>query len=137
MKFITQYFDWLQYKVPVGDVEKYPEIDSNNETSVKGIYIVGDLTGIPLLKFAAESGRRTVLNIINDQKFLDLKSQINRDDVYDLVIIGAGPGGIAAGLEAKKAGLNFKILESAKRFNTIINFLNFLLKRGSWEVRRC
>ena len=26
-------------------MEKYPEIDSNGETSVKGIYIIGDLTG--------------------------------------------------------------------------------------------
>jgi len=60
MNIITKYFNWLQYKVPVGEVEKYPEIDANGETSVKGIYIVGDLTGIPLLKLAAESGKQTV-----------------------------------------------------------------------------
>ncbi len=38
------------------------------------------------------------------------------------MIIGAGPAGIAAGLEAQKSKLNFTILESAKKFNTIVNF---------------
>ncbi|MDX1699027.1 MAG: NAD(P)-binding domain-containing protein, partial [Melioribacteraceae bacterium] len=122
MGFITKYFDWLQYKVPVGDVEKYPEIDSNGETSVKGIYIVGDLTGIPLLKLAAESGKDTVNKILDDPKFLNLKKRMSDDEIYDLIIVGAGPGGIAAGLEAKKTDLRFTILESSKRFNTIINF---------------
>jgi len=122
MNIIKKYFDWLQYKAPVGEVEKYPEIDSNGETSVKGIYIVGDLTGIPLLKLAAESGKKVINTITGDQKFADEKSKLNNSEIFDLIIIGAGPGGIAAGLEAQKSGLNFTILESSKRFNTIVNF---------------
>ncbi|NNG27738.1 MAG: hypothetical protein HKM87_09445, partial [Ignavibacteriaceae bacterium] len=47
---ISKYINWLQKDAPVGEVERYPEINENGETSVKGIYIVGDLTGIPLLK---------------------------------------------------------------------------------------
>ena len=38
------------------------------------------------------------------------------------MIIGAGPGGIAAGIEASKHGWQFKILESSQKFNTITNF---------------
>ncbi len=74
MNIISKYFNWLQYKNPVGEVEKYPEIDNNGESSVKGIYIAGDLTGIPLLKLAAESGKQVVNNIISDQKFADQKA---------------------------------------------------------------
>ena len=122
MNVITKYFNWLQYKTPVGEVEKYPEIDSNGETSVKGIYIVGDLTGIPLLKLAAESGKQTIDNIIGDQKFAEQKASNSDSQIYDIIIIGAGPAGIAAGLEAQKSNLNFVILESAKKFNTIVNF---------------
>ncbi len=122
MNIITKSFNWLQYKAPVGEVEKYPEIDANGETSVKGIYIVGDLTGIPLLKLAAESGKQTVNTIVGDQKFTDQKKSNSESDIHDIIIIGAGPGGIAAGLEAQKSNLNFVILESAKKFNTIVNF---------------
>ena len=60
MNIISKYFSWLQKDNPTGEVERYPEIDEFGQTSVKGIYIAGDLTGIPLLKLAAESGKVTI-----------------------------------------------------------------------------
>ena len=60
MSFVKKYFNWLQKGNPTGQVERYPEIDSNGETSVKGIFVIGDLTGIPLLKFAAENGKKII-----------------------------------------------------------------------------
>ena len=42
--------------------------------------------------------------------------------MYDLIIIGAGPSGIACGIEAKKAGLNYCILEKGNLVNSIYNF---------------
>lgn len=41
---------------------------------------------------------------------------------YDLVIIGGGPIGLACGLEAKKAGLNYIILEKGPLVNSIYNY---------------
>ena len=122
MSILKNYFSWLQKDVPTGEVERYPEIDENGETSVKGIYIVGDLTGIPLLKLAAESGKKIINKIISNPDFKKQKEKIKENDVFDVIIIGAGPGGISAGLEAKKQNLKFTILESAQKFNTIINF---------------
>ena len=69
MGFVKKYFDWLQKGNPTGKVEKYPEIDSNGETSVKGIFVIGDLTGIPLLKFAAESGKKIIDQFSADDEF--------------------------------------------------------------------
>ena len=43
-------------------------------------------------------------------------------DVQDFIIIGAGPAGIAAGLEALKHNFSFTILESSTKFSTIVNF---------------
>ena len=40
----------------------------------------------------------------------------------DLIIVGAGLGGLSAALEARKAGLSFKILEASEPFSTIVNF---------------
>jgi hypothetical protein len=56
LSVIKRYFVWIQKDVPRGDVEKYPELDKNGETSVKGIFVIGDLTGVPLLKLSSEGG---------------------------------------------------------------------------------
>lgn len=121
MNFISKYFDWLQKGNPTGEVERYPEIDQNSETSVKGIFIIGDLTGIPLLKLAAENGKKIIDQFIADKS---LKSNLTKkdSDVKDFIIIGAGPAGVAAGIEALRYNYDFTILEASKKFNTIINF---------------
>ena len=40
----------------------------------------------------------------------------------DIIIIGAGPSGIACAIEAKKKGLSFLILEKGYLVNSIYNF---------------
>ena len=120
--FISKYFNWLQKDTPAGEVERYPEINDKGETSVKGIYVAGDLTGIPLLKLAAENGKKVIDTIIKDEFFKAHRTKKIDSEIYDLIIVGAGPAGISAGLEAAKQNLRFKILESAQRFSTIINF---------------
>jgi thioredoxin reductase/ferredoxin len=122
MGILKSYFNWLQKDVPTGEVEKYPKIDENGETSVEGIFITGDLTGIPLLKLAAENGKKVIQHIVNTYDLLKGKSEQNNNEVLDLIIVGAGPAGISAGLEAKKNNLNFKILEASHIYNTIVNF---------------
>jgi NosR/NirI family nitrous oxide reductase transcriptional regulator len=122
MGLLSKYFNWLQKDTPTGEVEKYPEINEHGETSVKGIYIVGDLTGIPLLKLAAESGKKVIDHFMIDKDFKSLRDKNTDDNIYDVVIVGAGPAGIAAGIEAHKNKLNFIILESSQKWNTIVNF---------------
>ena len=42
--------------------------------------------------------------------------------MYDLIIIGAGPAGIMAAYEAKKAGLDYLVIEKGLIGNTIYNY---------------
>lgn len=42
--------------------------------------------------------------------------------MYDLVIIGAGPAGISAAYEAKKAGLDYVVIEKGLIANTVYNY---------------
>lgn len=43
-------------------------------------------------------------------------------ELYDLVIIGAGPIGLACGIDAKKAGLKYIILEKGTLVNSVFNY---------------
>ncbi len=44
------------------------------------------------------------------------------EQVYDLIIVGAGPIGLACGLEAKNAGLNYLIIEKGTLVNSLYNY---------------
>jgi len=120
MNFVSKYFNWLQKNNPRNIVESYPEIDEHKETSVPGVYIVGDLTGIPLLKLAADGGAKIVKQLFSDQNTALEKDK--NSAVYDLVIVGAGPAGISAAIECKKRNISYIILESNRILNTIENF---------------
>jgi NosR/NirI family transcriptional regulator, nitrous oxide reductase regulator len=122
MKIPFLYFDWLQKDNPAGDVERLPELTDRFETSVPGLSCIGDLTGIPLIKLAAESGRRFVERLSLDQRFQQERGLNIDRDCLDLIIVGAGPSGVAASLSAMEQGLNHLLFESSRPFNTIANF---------------
>ena len=42
--------------------------------------------------------------------------------IYDLIIIGAGPAGLAAGIAAKRAGLDFRTFEKGALVNSLFHF---------------
>ncbi|OYX93013.1 MAG: hypothetical protein B7Y76_12235, partial [Sphingobacteriia bacterium 35-40-5] len=44
------------------------------------------------------------------------------DNKYDILIIGGGPIGLACGIEAKKAGLSYIILEKGCLVNSLYNY---------------
>ncbi|MBU0677094.1 MAG: NAD(P)-binding domain-containing protein [Verrucomicrobia bacterium] len=119
MRSIRRYAHWLHTQWPAGTVEKLPEVNEDGSTNVAGVYAVGDLTGIPLLKFSSDTGARVVDTIVADPAFAKRSSS---QDVYDIVIIGAGVSGMAAALAARQAGLRFILLEAAEPFSTIVNF---------------
>ena len=119
LSWISRYAKWLHLRWPSGTVEKLPVVDENGATNVVGLYVVGDLTGIPLLKFSADTGTRVIRTIVDDDAF---RKRDQSDDTLDVVIVGGGVSGFAAALEAKKQGLRFKLFEAAEPFSTIVNF---------------
>src|SRR5215216_4389580 len=44
------------------------------------------------------------------------------NDLLDIFIIGGGPIGLACGIEAKKAGLNYLIVEKGALVNSLYNY---------------
>lgn len=79
-----------------------PRVSKTFETTVPGIFIAGELGGMGLIRKSAEQGRQAMEHI----------SKRGRGGAdYDVVIVGAGPAGIAASLAAQKLGLKFVTLE--------------------------
>jgi len=93
-----------------------PFIKGNFETNVPGIYIAGELGGMGLIRNAVTQGRQAVEHIA---KSLERKTA---SDIYDLAIIGAGPAGIAASLQAKKEKLSFITLDQQDFGGTVLSY---------------
>ncbi len=92
-----------------------PHVDRQFETNVKGIYIAGELGGMGLIRNAVEQGRQAVENIAANVR-------ANPGVEYDLVIVGAGPAGIAASLAARKEGINFLTIDQATVGGTVYSY---------------
>jgi len=92
-----------------------PHVDQLFESNVPGIYIAGEMGGMGLIKNAVEQGRQAVENLV---KKLDKKIQAD----YDLIIVGAGPAGISASLQAKKLKLSALTLEQDSLGGTVFTF---------------
>src|SRR5439155_16574650 len=101
---------------PAGSVEPLPELGTDGATNVPGVRVAGDLTGVPLLKLAIDSGARAV-------RALAAGLPRERDAALsDVVVIGAGPAGVNAVLEARRLGLSCVLVEAAEPFATIAAF---------------
>jgi thioredoxin reductase (NADPH) len=92
-----------------------PHVNQNFETNVPGIFIAGELGGMGLIKNAVEQGSQAAENIVRSLGK-------NHRAAYDLIIIGAGPAGIAACLTAKKHDKKFLLLEQDTLGGTVFTF---------------
>jgi thioredoxin reductase/ferredoxin len=129
---LSRYARWLHTRWPAGTVEKLPEVRPDGGTNVPGIYVAGDLTGVPLLKTALDTGAKAAQRIAADLRRknappsgappLSAAPVAGDGDTLDLAIVGAGVSGMAAAIEARRLGLTFAVLESAEPFFTIVNF---------------
>ncbi len=90
-----------------------PHISENFETNVPGIYIAGELGGMGLIRNAVTQGREAV-------EYIAGNNSSNGDDILDLVIVGAGPAGLSAALQAKLEGLRAVTLEQEDEFGGAI-----------------
>ncbi len=105
--------------VGMGDTKGRPDIPilaTNYESSVPGLFLVGELGGMSLIRNAISQGRAAAMSIV--QRLNGTRA----NDVYDLIIVGAGPAGISAALTAIEHNLNYLILEQNDIGGTILHY---------------
>lgn len=102
--------------------QRRPALRAHNESSVPGVYVIGDLAGAPVIKLAMEQGYNVVEHIASKAD-----ARFPGDDGYDLIVVGAGAAGLNAALAARDKGLRVLVLEKNKIANTIENF-----PEGKW-----
>ncbi len=91
-----------------------PKRDPKFQTNVPGLYVAGELGGMGLIANAIEQGAQAMRNAADGIK--------PRSDIWDVVIVGAGPAGMGAALVAKEKGLNYALLDQDTLGGAILHF---------------
>jgi thioredoxin reductase (NADPH) len=92
-----------------------PHYDDNFETNVNGLYIIGELSGMGLIKNAVAYGKRAVGHIASTHRAKHLAD-------LDVVIVGAGPAGLSAALTAQALNMRYVVLEQDEIGGALLHY---------------
>jgi putative YpdA family bacillithiol system oxidoreductase len=84
------------------------------------MFIIGELGGLALIKNAVNQGRDCVDTI--GRRLSVNKTHASAVDLYDVLIVGAGPAGISASLRAAEKKLNYITLEQSEIGGTVAKY---------------
>lgn len=85
------------------------------QTNVPGCFIIGDVSGVPLIKNAVKEGADVIAHIAAELAGSPPEPKAE----YDVAIIGIGPGGASAAAQASDAKLSYVGIEQDKILSTI------------------
>jgi thioredoxin reductase (NADPH) len=100
-----------------GDI---PHLNAAHETTVKNLFIVGELGGLALIKNAVNQGRNCVDTIVSRIEMVGGARPAS--DIYDVLIVGAGPAGISASLRAIEKKLSYITLDEGELGGTVAKY---------------
>ena len=106
-------------QVGLGDIkdrDDIPLMNEHNETVIPNLFIAGELGGFALIKNAIAQGTRVIEHIATS------KERSPNPEIYDVIIVGAGPTGMSAALNAVKHKLNYLVLDQQGAGGTILQY---------------
>jgi thioredoxin reductase (NADPH) len=97
-----------------------PYLTAEYETTVPGLFIIGELGGLALIKNAVNQGRDCVDTV--KLRLAQTHTAPATEMVYNVLIIGAGPAGISASLRAIEHKLSYITLERDEVGGTVAKY---------------
>ncbi len=104
-----------------------PVLRRHNESSVKGLFLIGDLAGAPVIKMAMEQAVRVIDHIASLSGAKAVSPVRRAPEVLDVLVVGAGAAGLNAALQCKERGLSCLVIEKGRIGETIESF-----PEGKW-----
>jgi len=96
-----------------------PVLSQTFETTVPGIFIAGELSGMGLIKNAVMQGTAVGKEIA---RRVHSEGPRQSNASLDVAVIGAGPAGLAVALSAMGDGLRYVVLEQGDAGGTILHY---------------
>ena len=90
-----------------------PRLNEFFETNVPGIYVVGELGGMGLIRNAVWQATQAIQHLAEGAR---------RSSGTDVLIVGAGPAGLAAVLVAQQLRLSYRIIEQETLGGSILHY---------------
>src|SRR5882762_6484540 len=97
-----------------------PFLTAEYETTTKNLFIAGELGGLALIKNAINQGRNCVDTLAGRLAAVGVPRAAS--DIYDVLIVGAGPAGISASLRAIERKLNYVTLDEGEMGGTVAKY---------------
>jgi len=98
-----------------------PRIDPNFQTNLPGVYVVGELGGMGLIRNAINQGRQAADHIVGVSPRAELPRR-GSNGTLDALVVGAGPAGIGATLRLLEAGLRVLLVDREDFGGTILHY---------------
>lgn len=97
-----------------------PRLTPEFETNVPNLFVVGELGGLALIKNAVNQGRDCIDTIAT--RLTRSRPAPGAPGVRDVMIVGAGPGGISASLRAVERKLSYVTFEQDEFGGTVAKY---------------
>jgi NosR/NirI family nitrous oxide reductase transcriptional regulator len=105
---------------------KLPQVNrETGESNIKGLYIIGEVGGTPLIKLGLNAGHDVIERLFGNEKpraklnvetgTLVAERRESEDGYLDVLIVGAGASGLGAAWRAHELGVNYLVVEQGAK----------------------
>lgn len=92
-----------------------PWVDDRGESSRRGVYLVGEVAGTPLIKLGLNQGHDLAERLRAELG----PAPLDDPDLLDVVIVGAGAAGLGAAMRCHELGMRYVVLEAGQLATTV------------------
>ncbi len=103
---------------------RLPELDLSGQCNVRGLYMVGEIAGTPLIKLGLNAGVEMIDRLADDLRAGQGDPSVDSaaGEVLDVLIVGAGSSGLGAADRCAQLGFKYRVIEQQRTAQLIRSF---------------